>query len=160
VEKENKVISLDQRIAKVREVVERSNCSIFSYKFMASPYSKEGYRYFELSQEEVDGVIPQFAKVFNRDIEVSSFNILCVSRDSGFRFGIESGEGYVNGEGCRFKYLIAQNGEFSGIHMCCKNDQGKGMDHEVYPLFSVSSMPDESQRLISSILDIIEDRLM
>ena len=56
--------------------------------------------------------------------------------------------------------LIAQNGEFSGIHMCCKNDQGKGMDHEVYPLFSVSSMPDESQRLISSILDVIEDRLM
>jgi len=159
-EKERNAVSLDERIAKVRELAKKSQCCTFRYKFMTSPYQREGCKYFELSQEEVEGIIPQFTNIFKKDIEVSRFNVVCARENHHFELGINNGEGYSNGQDYRFNFLMVQNGEFTGLKVCCKNEDNKGMDHEVYPVFTVSCIPVESQELLSSILDIVEERLV
>lgn len=159
-EKEKNTVSLDERIARVRERAEKSEHSTFKYKFMTSPYFKEGCKYFELSTEGVERIIPHFEGVFQRDIEVSRFNVLCVSGENYMKLGIDNGEGLINDKKCGFKYLMVQNGEFTAIQAICKDEDGKGIDHEVYPVFTVSCMPEGSQELMSSILDVLEDRLV
>lgn len=155
-----KSVLLDERLAKVRVMAEKAQHSTLRYRFMNSPYQKEGCRYFELSQEEAERIIPQLVGILKKDLEVSKFNVLCVSGDSYLKLGIENGEGYAEGKEYRFEYLMIQNGEFAGVQMCCKNSEGKGIDHEIYPVFSVSCLPEESQELLSSILDIVEERLV
>lgn len=158
-EKESKkIVSLDERLAKAREVAKKSQCCTFRYNHLA-PSERKNCRYMELSHEEAEKIIPQLSKVFKQDIDVSRFNIVCVSDDTFLKFGIENGEGFASGEKWRFNYLMVQNGEFVGMQINCKNKEGKGMDHEVFPVFSVSCMPEESQELISSMLDIVEDRM-
>lgn len=159
-EKEKNIISLDARIARVRELAKKSQCCTFEYRFMTSPYQKFGCRYFELSHEEAEGLTSQFSKIFKKDVEVSRFNVECISGDQFLKLGINSGEGYVNGQDCRFNFLMVQNKEFASLRMCCKDKEGEGLDHELYPVFTVSCLPVESQELLSSVLDIVEERLV
>ncbi|HNR53383.1 MAG TPA: hypothetical protein PKI16_02830 [Candidatus Dojkabacteria bacterium] len=154
----NNSSSLDIRLAKVREVTKEWQCCTLRYNDLA-PYKKTGCEYMELSHEEVDAILPLFSKVFKQEIEVSRFNILSISDEKYFKFGIEDGEGLVDGKECRFKYLLVHNGGLPSIQVVCKDSSGKGIDHEFFPVFSVSCMPEESQEFISSVLDIVEYRL-
>lgn len=159
-DKDQKAQSLDGRIERAIEVVKNTPTCIFRYMSLLSPVKREECNDMELSQEEVESLLPQLSVIFKQEIEISSFDIVVVSGDNYLKLGIENGEGLIDGKKYDFKYLMVQEGEFIGMQMCCKDEKGKGMDHEVYPLFTFSKMPEDTQILISSMLDIVEERLI
>ena len=151
--------TFEKRITNVRELAKKSMTSTFWYESSSAPSKKRHCTPVELSMEEVEEIIPKLSKVFNQEIEVSKFNIVSVSAKNYLKLGIASGQGIVDGKKCKFEYLITQDTEFAGVRMSCKDEDGRGMDHEIYPISDFSSMFQEAQDLTASVLDIVEKRL-
>lgn len=160
-EKEKKnIVSLDERINKVRELSSRYWQSSFWYEDCA-PSKKEDCIALQLSKEEVSAISVLVPKVFNKDLTINKFFLVStVTQDNKFVFGIEKGLGSLDGKSYRFEYLFVQDGEYGDIVMSCRNGSERGIDHEIYPILHISSMPEETQELMSTMLDIAEDRLV
>jgi len=159
-EKEKGAITFEERISRVRELSQRYWENNFWYE-ECSPAKKEDCMVMQLSEEEVSVISFLVPKIFNKDFTVTRFSLIStVTPENEFVFGIKNGLGSMGGEIYDFEYLFFQNGECGDILIRCKSGSGRRIDHEIYPVLYISSMSEESQELISSMLSIVENRLV